>query len=695
MGTSYIRLGQVPFNQLREGDLVVLRGKMAYVHSVVPPVVVMAGSNAVIRDLTPKELESMESHRKTTDDTNPVVDELVDQIEEAAQAYYSGEPIISDQEFDGLVEALQHAAPNHPLLTQPGYGYRPNSHLTEVKHQFTVKGLPKIKQQDFLKNKVLPFSGPFVASLKLDGGSAVAYYKDGKLVNVVSRGDGDIGLDITKNVIVGDSVPLEVPSWRTIAVRGEVIVTIPSFQILGGSDPRNVAVGLSQSVHKTNEELKHLLFVAYDIPLSLNIELTRTVSDKVQDLEFLRKIGFNTVPNIEYLNNQQFKHDIKRGMISFNDTSLFDTDICNASQLPIDGLVLTCSASQEIGTDSVEYPSIAFKFDDEARETVVKHINWTASRTGRIVPVATVQPITLAGATIRRVTMNNYSFLKTTKAGVGSTIKIVRSNRVIPRWVETVVDAPIEPPTKCPACNAVLELSNRDLVCHSAECIAKNVGGRTALWNMVKPDNIGPAILEQLENEYQLFSFQEIKVWADEMRCDMLETVFGPSTQSLVQEMAVSLTKFKPTFGQVLAIANIPQVGKKVQQALDTEAAFAYLTDLPTQPDPSWANLMNKTAWANLAGSWYKVLNVLRVFDLSCPVAVRAVQVRVCLTGALSKSRPALLAEWAAKGVIEASVGSCDVLVADGPSNSAKYTKAMQRGIPVLTEAEFVAKYSL
>jgi len=623
--------------------------------------------------------------------------QIVSQITTTAQAYYEGAPTISDQEFDGLVELLRSVSPAHPILSVPGWGYNPresDQHLKEVPHLFKVGGLFKVKHQDFLKRKSMPLpDGRVLASLKLDGGSAVAYYCNGKLERVVSRGDGVNGFDITANLIPGGTVPQRIHK-SIIAVRGEVVVLKSDATKLNSNAPRNLAVGLSQSVHNPKDRLEHLKFVAY--ALYRDKIPAKDLPTQFENMNHLTQNQFMVVPHRSFRNSGEFYDYVNTGKLSLTRLKNMCYGQYDLSyDFPIDGLVVTSNEP------ALTPQSVAYKFDDETSITKVESIEWNTSRTGRVVPVANVTPTVLTGAVIKRVTMNNISFLETTGAGVGAEITIVRSNMVIPRWVNTAVREEVTFPTECPVCQQKLVRESCDLICKNTACDAKDAGARLQLWNFNKPDGIGPSIINQVEDTWSLFSIQEIKLWSKEV--DTWQPLgppngIGQAAFKLIVDTAKSINKFQPTFGQILAMANIPQVGQSVQSAIESVTTKESIAELRQAGSPPVSfgqkGFMNKTAWLNLNSQWHKVTSVLALFELKVVPTVSVLQlVKVCLTGSLSKPRPALLKDWATLGVQDASANACDVLVADGPSDSAKYRTAVKRGIPILTEPEFVAKY--
>jgi DNA ligase (NAD+) len=351
--------------------------------------------------------------------TSDRIKELEEKIQKYSQAYYDSTPVLSDQAFDKLIAELRQLDSHHPLLHKTSSGYVTKAeHLTKYKHPFHVGSLDKIKFQDIRSNGVTWNNGPQVASIKIDGGSGTAEYNLGKLVRVLSRGDGEEGLDITNNVIRGGSLPTSIPDQRHLYIRGEIAITWEDFQGMEASHPRNKACGLSQSITNDPNEIVKLKFVTYHI---FNFEGT-----KLEMLKTLEDNGFIVVPFKVFNSFAEYVAAVENG--SYCVTK--DNVLKNGHHLPCDGTVLTEISDAE--------NQIAVKYDEETAETVINGFEWHMSRTGRLVPIALLQPVNLAGAMIGRVTCNNVSFLKEMGLYPGVKVKICRANEIIPQIIETL-----------------------------------------------------------------------------------------------------------------------------------------------------------------------------------------------------------------------------------------------------------------
>lgn len=634
------------------------------------------------------------------------IQQLEQEIREASQAYYgSGKPIMSDDHFDGLVSRLRELDPDNELLKTPGTGFNPElvTHLRKYEHITTVGSLEKLKHQEVIEGRTEAFSDYFVASLKLDGGSAVAYYNEGVLHRVLTRGNGDIGLDITKNVLYGGTIPVIIKNKNIVAVRGEVLITQESFSQLGGKDPRNRANGLATSVHVGKDELKHLKFISYSI---LAKKKGSTVIDKISDLNALEEAGFLVVPWQLYNGWETFVDDAMNGDIDLSIPGVLENILRTEWRfargsfrelIPVDGLVLTkleyVLARDERYSIPV-YPSIAYKFNDESATTKVLELDWTLTRTGRYVPVAVIEPVELEGAIIQRVTMNNMDFLQENMAGVGATIEIVRSNTVIPKIVGT--HYPVQPdlPQYCPVCGIAFGKVGPDLACLNQACSHKQSSIITAILNYVLPDGLGQTTIDKIIEAFSLQDLAMLTDWIYIVNPERLY-MFGDHYTELIMEMVEKVKNLKLTPGEVLQLANIPQVGKRVKEKIDANVTLEEFCQAlrVRQPSSVWATYMNAPAFENLSKLWERIEAIVEFIghdNLRKPLVVTDGKVKVTLTGALSMPRKQLVKLL---GIEEVSIGKAEVLIADKPSNSEKYKKAIERNIPIMTEEEFRSQY--
>lgn len=627
------------------------------------------------------------------------IKDLEQKIIKASKEYYAGESIVSDSEFDSWVDKLRKLDSDNELLNKTGYGYIPaGNHLEKYPQATHIGSLSKIKKEDVIDDDDFDWhNSTIVSSLKLDGGDVVLYYKDGYFVRALSRGDGDIGLDITKNLLYGKSFPLTIPNKDILAVRGQVMMTFDSFKILGGSSPRNKAVGLSQSIHSSESDLSHLIFVAFDI---IQIKMNGTELDKIESMWQLSKYGFEVAGWDEYICWSTFITQLKADEGKSDKYVQIDTD-----RYLTDGLVISkIQPTISIENDSkiISYDSVAFKFEDESKSTKIKDIEFNVSRTGRIVPVLIIDEIDLSGAKINRVTANNVSWLIEKGCGIGAEVEVVRSNEVIPMIQSIIVPRDPIIPKDCPRCHWPLSMNARDLMCTSRDCPTKTLTTLDRIFEFVMPDGIGQAILSKIYEEFGITDLDSLRQWIDNTWNGEVEEVFGKGsvTAKKVSVMKQDLSHKQFSIADILYISNIPQLGKTSSQAINNGVSkenFKRRVEI-NFIDPAWAKLMtSQPAFDNLRKQFNKVRlialfigwkNIYQQINES-----HYPQVKITITGALSKSRSALVGEYKSFGFVESSIGTSEILICNKESSSSKYKKAQSRGIPILTESEFNEQY--
>lgn len=590
---------------------------------------------------------------------------LASLIKENAQKYYDGLPCIPDAEFDSLVEHLREQDPTNPIFSTVGWGYLPNNKLFEtITHSFVVGSLQKIKAGS---NYVLDNTSLIMP--KLDGGSGVAYYTDGRLTNVVSRGDGNEGLDITANLF--HSVPKIVPKhvrW----VRGEIALTYEETKDWDIAHPRNKAVGLSQSSDPDPEELKYLRFVAY----GCNVDLP-----KDEQLDFLFKIGFDSINSFKIHSDKLPSEDRDYYSILYRDRG-------EAVTYPTDGIVIH---------DLLTKRELAFKFEDEFAISQVVDIHWGLSRTQRMVPVLQIEGVELEGAWISRITANNVFWLEDWNAGIGSKIKLVRANQIIPKLIDVIEGAPVHAPTNCPSCSGELTRRDSDLVCDNLSCDNIIAGLPYNALNLVREDGIGGTIIEGYLDSREIFSLQQLK---DKIAEEPVCNDFGPTTGKKLAKMFETLRTDNFLISEILQMANVPSIGGATRTMFDEDIDPQDFINA-VRIERKWSDKFPSTTYKNQV--WFdkyidiieQILNFVedRVVKPEPKVAETIeFTLKYCMTGSLSKTRNELIEEFKVKGLQFVDVGQAEVLICNG-NKSAKVKAAESKGTKIMTEDEFRAQY--
>lgn len=414
-------------------------------------------------------------------DKNQRMQELIEKLNEASKAYYgSGKEIMSNFEWDRLYDELVQlegetgiVMANSPTVNV-GELDAVLSGFEKVQHEISVKSLDKTKDVDTLA----AFIGgcPGIMSWKLDGLTVVLTYDNGELVKAVTRGKNGIGELITANARHFTGVPSVIPYNGRLNVRGEALISYADFEKVNASlpegeepykNPRNLAAGSVRQLDSAEVKNRKVQLIVF---ASDHMEDTH-----VKEFMWLQNMGFNVVSHIVVKDGSHVPVSVETFRSSMSD-----------NPVPTDGLVLQFNETEygrSLGeTDKFPRDAIAFKWQDEEKETVVKEIFWSPARTGQITPVAVFEPVELEGTTVERASVHNVGILEQLSITPGDTITVYKANMIIPQVSgnNTMLGKAVIPDT-CPACGGRTEIrigrdGSRQLYCTNQECSAKHVG---------------------------------------------------------------------------------------------------------------------------------------------------------------------------------------------------------------------------
>lgn len=621
--------------------------------------------------------------------------ELETKIKQYAQAYYDGNPIVSDDVFDNLVNELRMFEPDSELL-KTGWGYSveetESTHLQKFLHAIHIGSLDKIKIEQLLNTEefypIIKSEQAYITP-KLDGGSAVCYYENGKLLRVVTRGDGTSGLDITQNI--KHKIPKEVPNLGKFQVRGEIILTWEDYRELDGKHPRNKAIGITQSKEVSKEELDRIRFVAFRSYVTENDETNPTYSDLEDTILFLHECGFETPKYFPLTDLNELKS-------SYEMISVFLKKSLDDKTFPIDGLVITDQYDAE--------KSFALKLEDEQIQTTVVGIEWNLTQTGRYVPVVLVEPFIVDGVTISRISGNNATWLKEMGLGVGAKIMASRANGVIPHINETIERVEIDLSSMvCPDCGEPLEFHNRDLICVNEMCPGKEIANVRELFQFLLVDGVGPTVVETIIEEFDLTRIEKFMKFLEDVISGLIskeeiQSVVGNSYGAKVHIGVQEQWKWHVNLKQFLLMANIPGLGDSISTRLAKELSIQEFREFVSSNShvEKIKSIVNNSATEKSLFSDYtktKLHRLSKFIFLTEYVQefTGLSKMTYAVTGGLSKPRKDIVKEFLQFGYEWVDPGKADVLIADAPSSSSKYKTAQKRDIPIMTEAEFRRQY--
>ena len=406
--------------------------------------------------------------------------ELIDKLNEASRAYYAEDrEIMSNYEYDALYDELVRLEQETGITMSDSptvnVGYESVDELPKEKHESPMLSLNKTKDREELQDWLGDQKG--LLSWKLDGLTIVLTYENGELYKAVTRGNGEIGEVITANARVFKNIPHAISFKDKLILRGEAVIKYSDFEKINAGiedvdakykNPRNLCSG---SVRQLNNEItarRNVYFYAFNLVEAQNKEFTY----RKEQFDFLKSLGFDVV---EY--HEVNKDSLLKRIEGFA-TAIVDYDV------PSDGLVLTyddIAYGRSLGR-TAKFPrdSIAFKWQDEIKETTLRQIEWSPSRTGLINPVAIFDPVELEGTTVSRASVHNISIVRGLKLGIGDKITVYKANMIIPQIAENLTKSDnLVIPDKCPCCGGRTEIRSiaeaQSLYCTDPECPAKKL----------------------------------------------------------------------------------------------------------------------------------------------------------------------------------------------------------------------------
>ena len=414
------------------------------------------------------------------DDKLLLMKEKIKLLNEANKAYYQEDrEIMSNYEYDKLYDELKEMEEETGLLLSNSptikVGYELLSNLPKERHEKTMLSLDKTKDISVLKDWLGEKEG--LLSWKLDGLTIVMTYEGGKLTKAVTRGNGEIGEVVTNNARVFINIPVSIAYKGSLVLRGEALIGYSDFNKLNEQipeaegkykNPRNLCSGSVRQLNNRITAERNVRFYAFSV-VKAGVDFNNS---RIVQLNWLKNQGFGVV---------EFK---KTSQEDIEETVKWFEDHISDNDLPSDGLVLTYDDMEygsSLGT-TAKFPrdSIAFKWRDEVKETKLLEIEWSASRTGLINPIAIFEPVDLEGTTVSRASLHNLSIMEGLELGIGDTIKVYKANMIIPQLSDNLTRSNnIEIPEHCPVCRSETIIKNdndiKTLYCINDECLAKQI----------------------------------------------------------------------------------------------------------------------------------------------------------------------------------------------------------------------------
>lgn len=646
--------------------------------------------------------------------------QLVEQLNNASQAYYNGEAeLMSDYEWDSKFDQLK-------LLEDETGIVLPDSPTNKVSedsisgkkepHEFPALSLAKTKNvadlEKWAGNK------PIWISWKLDGLTLVATYDDGKLTKIVTRGDGHIGTNITHLAPAIKGVLPKISEKGHLVIRGEAVISYEDFNNFlletesDYANPRNLASGSLTLKDVDEVKLRHIQWIPFTLVYS-----DQEILSWGQRMDYLEKLGFQTVEHrfIENPTSVNIQDKIDE----------FTQKVTHKKQpFPVDGLVITYDDTQYASTGSVTghhatRAGYAFKWQDEYAETVLDHIEWSCAAS-TISPVAVFQPVELEGTTVQRASLCNISECERLGIGdAGTKLQVIKANKIIPKVINiTEKVGVLNIPDKCPVCGAeahvvLSESGTKKLHCSNADCTAKQLKkfARFVSKDGINIDGISEQTVSTFINHGWIrdyADFYHLKDFAYQI------TSLDGFGKKSVSKLLESIEKSRNTDSRHLLYAlSIPLCGFDVAKRLLSKYTFKELMETAKTSlfDDVFASIdgigPEKSArfvnWFKDDKNYLKVSNLLKELDVKevevAEVGTKCAGQTFVITGDVYhyKNRNELKAYIESQGgKVTGSVSKSTTYLInnDAESQSSKNKKAHQLGISIITEEQFREKFT-
>ena len=531
------------------------------------------------------------------------MEELADLLNRASEAYYARDTeIMSNLEYDRYYDELR------ALEEETGYvmagsptvrvGYAAVEELPRVRHEKPMLSLDKTKSREELAAWLGDHRG--LLSWKLDGLTVVLTYEDGMLTRAVTRGNGEIGEEITANARTFRNIPARIPFRGKLTLRGEAVIRYSDFAQINEEiaaeaaekgvvedvrykNPRNLCSGSVRQLDSAITAKRRVRFYAFTLveasapagtAASASPDADHSAGNaaaspdfhnsRLAQLEFLQAQGFETVETA-VVTGETVEEEVAR----------FEEKIAGFDT-PSDGLVLLfddIAYGESLGR-TAKFPrnAIAFKWADEQQETTLLEVEWSASRTGLINPVAIFEPVELEGTTVRRASVHNVSIVRALQLGIGDRLTVYKANMIIPQIAENLTrSGTLEIPCQCPVCGGKTEIrreiDTEVLVCTNPECPAKKIKAFTlfASRSAMNIEGLSEMTLEKFIAEGFIHEFADIYHLEDHRDAIVEMEGFGEKSYTRLQESVErSRQTTLPRLVYALGIAGIGAANARV-----------------------------------------------------------------------------------------------------------------------------------
>ena len=641
--------------------------------------------------------------------------ELVMRLNQASEACYAEDSeIMSNYEYDRLYDELTELEKETGVILSNSptvrVGYEAVDDLPKERHEKPMLSLGKTKSREELRDWLNEKDA--LLSWKLDGLTIVLTFFAGKLAKAVTRGNGEVGEVITNNAKVFKNIPLSIPFQGELVLRGEAVITYSDFERINEQiedvesrykNPRNLCSGSVRQLNNRVTADRSVMFYAFSL---VKAEGADFGNSRERQFLFLTEQGFDVV---EY---RKVNPDTILEAIEYFEKKVEGFDI------PSDGLVLTyedIAYGASLGT-TAKFPrdSIAFKWADELKETVLREIEWSPSRTGLINPIAVFEPVELEGTTVSRASVHNISILRGLKLGIGDHITVYKANMIIPQIAENLTGSDsVQIPEKCPVCGQATEIRQvnevQSLYCTNPLCDAKKLKS-FALFvsrDAMNIDGFSEATLEKFIGKGFLHEYADIfKLSRYEEEITQMEGFGEKSCRNLLGSIEEARKTTLPRVIYGLGITGIGLANAKMicrYYRYDLNAMKAAQTEELSEIDGVGEVLAGAFSEYFADEKHVRQLeNLLREIEIVVEKVDEETQtltgLSFVITGSLNhyanrNELKELIEQKGGKVAGSVSAKTTGLINNDVTSNSSKNKKAKELGVRILSEEEFMEEY--
>lgn len=637
--------------------------------------------------------------------------DLIKTLKDASKAYYKYDnPILSDREYDNLYNELEVLEKQTGIIMNDSPTQKVQGEilpeLKKVIHSTPMLSADKTKSLDDLETFLGDKEG--VLSWKLDGLTIVLKYQEGKLIQAITRGSGgEIGEDVTHTIRTCRKLPLHIPHREYLEVRGECFISYETFKEISNvnpgryKNPRNLASGTVRQLDSNIARERSLEFKAFAIVKSNN-----SFKTKSEQFKFLMSLG---IPVVEHRLVSSSK-EIADVMKDFDPIKY---------ENPVDGLILEYNDldyGKSLGVTTHHPLNImAFKWKDEVVETILTDMEWSASRTGLLNPVAIFEPVEIEGTTVSRASLHNVSIFNNLKLGVGDKIEVYKANMIIPQIYQNLTQSSsLKVPDKCPVCGGkteiLMENDSAQLYCKNIDCISKIIRRLQHFCDKKSLDisGVSEATLQTLVNKKIIKDYIDIlslpEKEEDLLTIEKLPGFGKKSVENLVSSINKARTELP--LNRFIRALGIPNIGSSVskeismhcqgnwdlfQSKMDSKYNWRVISD--------FGDVMNNCLNSYWEQNRFQILEIIKFITFAKCEAVNALNVlkgkNICVTGKLYQfsNRDQLTQEiekFGGRVVSGVNKKTHFLLTNDTGSGSTKNKKAAELNIPIISEIKFI-----